>query len=606
MRSTALLLCLGSLALLPPRAARAEEMADEVTGLRIAVPDGWARDLALERGATKFAARHVLAHGKVVRMLVEALPAPAFEGKRWLAGREHALMRHLDRITSAFRPETTAEIGGAPATGFTCAGVTEAGEGGEPPVLLHYRGRAVLRDGIFVQATQVSTNGAEVEAAEAIGRMWENILFQEGCGCDEGCGCEEPCGCEDGCAETPAPEAPKAPGLATGKPREYKDEEGNYTITFPDSWVVTHEGAAGAVQRLQIRARATDGSDLLAVEFWKVEVSDASTFATDTPTDVLKRLDQNEGFFMQFYGEGSRGQLSPKVDESVLLGGAEKSGNYEYRGLTTDQIRETRETEDKIRRGDKTAKMPEFKETVVRGRIALISPNIYIVRAHFRPDVSDEPELVAAYKQVVDSFQFITSGAKPPAYTYVTHDGQQVRLEDTLNDPANKEARKHSTSKTDTGRKAYTLEVEFVIPPGFVHLTDKIKSGHTIILAAQDAHNNWIDIKVSNASLRAVGDQNKVFQDKKVDFETWKSNWVNQARGAKFPAKPQKVRIGTISGDGWDEIAGDVDKFHGTFTGLLTEGKGWRTRIEVETRGKGDKVFAEGLKMFGKSLKLKS
>ena len=49
--------------------------------------------------------------------------------------------------------------------------------------------------------------------------------------------------------------------------------------------------------------------------------------------------------------------------------------------------------------------------------------------------------------------------------------------------------------------------------------------------------------------------------------------------------------------------------FSGTFTALLSDkfpGKGWRTYIEVETRGEGHTVFADALKKFLKSIKAKN
>ena len=92
--------------------------------------------------------------------------------------------------------------------------------------------------------------------------------------------------------------------------------------------------------------------------------------------------------------------------------------------------------------------------------------------------------------------------------------------------------------------------------------------------------------------------------DKNVTFETWASNWESKARGAKIPRKPQSVRLG-ISGKGYKLLEGTVAGHPGSFSGCLADKSGWRTIIEVETRGDANEVFKDQLKTFFRKLRFK-
>ena len=107
-----------------------------------------------------------------------------------------------------------------------------------------------------------------------------------------------------------------------------------------------------------------------------------------------------------------------------------------------------------------------------------------------------------------------------------------------------------------------------------------------------------------HSSMRAAGDAQKVLVDKKQVFEGWKSSWESKARGAKFPSKVKSVKWGRTRGKGAKLLEGEVQDWPATFSAFLIEKSGWRTVIEVETRGKNPLRFEDELDHFFKKLKL--
>ena len=61
------------------------------------------------------------------------------------------------------------------------------------------------------------------------------------------------------------------------------------------------------------------------------------TFTIDSPTDVLKWFTEERKYFQQFFGEGSAKSVRPEVDEGILLGEADKSGEFEFRSITVQE-----------------------------------------------------------------------------------------------------------------------------------------------------------------------------------------------------------------------------------------------------------------------------
>jgi len=194
----------------------------------------------------------------------------------------------------------------------------------------------------------------------------------------------------------------------------------------------------------------------------------------------------------------------------------------------------------------------------------------------------------------------------PPAFSL-----GPIRPGDTTGNPEFDKARKQTILHTEMGRKAYKLELNMTIPAGFRRLTKKeygpiFKDAAKIscILVAQDDKHNWAKIIIVHSSAKALGDQKKVFGDKKETFATWKSNWESKARGKKVPVKAKKVTWGKAKGKGYKLLRGEVSNWPGTFTGIIVEKSGWRTIIEVETRGQNADRFLKDIEAFFKKLKL--
>jgi hypothetical protein len=238
----------------------------------------------------------------------------------------------------------------------------------------------------------------------------------------------------------------------------------------------------------------------------------------------------------------------------------------------------------------------------------MISPHIYVVRTSFARSVSDNEQLVAEYNQILDSWEFASTEAKPPPLG----DGEKP-FGNTLADPANKEERKKSkVYEYKKGVKvAAALKIDYVLPPGFqeverVHdeASGKIYGGGDVALlvAAQDENNGWVYAMVIAASAKRLG-SNESFEDKKLVFGTWVSNFESLARNTgRMPKKPAKIKVGNLDGDG-AEFSGKINDFHATEVHMVTDESGWRIEFLLKTRGTGAKTFAEGIKTFMKKFK---
>jgi hypothetical protein len=236
---------------------------------------------------------------------------------------------------------------------------------------------------------------------------------------------------------------------------------------------------------------------------------------------------------------------------------------------------------------------------VVRGRLGLLSPAVYVAVARFRTDMADDPDLLKEFNRALDSWEFLVGEPIPPALQV---NGEEFG--DTTADPANQKERKDSAVFQATGRKTYRCQNEFVLPPGFQRIKN-IGPSAAAGIVAQDAKHNSVEIYILHQSWAALSEQNKVPADKGVEFASWKSNWETKAKNTKIPKDTKKFRLGNLSGEGYQNLEGTIDNFGATFTGLLEDKSQWRTMITIETRAKGDVVFADGIKKFLKSWKVK-
>ena len=410
---------------------------------------------------------------------------------------------------------------------------------------------------------------------------------------------EDGCGCGCGCGEEEVDDLSPPEGSTAEK---VEDKVGNFNLELPAGWSVGHEPQDQADVRLRLLAtRETENiGEIMSIEVWRFTTSRAETFTVSTPGDVIEEIAREWKFFEKFYGTGSAKVVRPEVDDSNELGGTEKSAGFEFRSITL-QEQEKIDKAMKLRgRGDKTVEVPEYEPIVIRGRIALLSPHIYLVVTNSRRDLADNEHVMAEAKKILDSWKFYEEGEKPGPLRV----GPDV-IENTTEDEANAKDRKETAMYTDKGRKSYNLRLNFVVPAGFARWAKGENGNRSVCLVAQDKANNWMSIGVYNQSWKALSERNKVPQDKKAVYEEWASNWEGKARGVKVPRKPQKFSMGKVRGAGYKQLVGNVEKFRGTFSAVLMDKSGFRTYIEIETRGFGDSVFADGLKKFTKSLKLK-
>jgi hypothetical protein len=576
---------------LVPAQAEEETFVDDGSALVVRMPAGWTRDHHRENGGIRFAGIYELAPTRYALFTVETGPANGFRSSAWLNAEEAQLSTALERVVAPFQPDHAFELGGKPAPCYSVAGKG-------PGYDVRIRASALVHDGRLYRVSEHSYNDAHAAGGRDLERIWQGISFQEGGG-DAFQDDDDQEGYEDDGEEAGESAVDVSPPEGA-EPQKIEDKEGNFTLTLPPGWEITREPQPESVLRLAARRQVADGSVSMALRVLRITSPRAETFTISSPTDVLKGFTEDNKFFEQYYGEGSAREVRPEVREDILLGEADKSGEFEFRSITVQEQIQVNKAQKLRNRGDKTVEVPEYKPIVVRGRLAMLSPNIYYVIVDFRRAVADHPEVIAEYKKIVDSWKFIEAAERPPPLAVP---GVGL-LEDTTADPANAKARKGSLVHIQKGHKIYKLKVDFAIPPGFQRI-EKLGPNVSLMAVAQDKRNNWVRILIYHANSNALGEQNKRYPPKKQQYLEWKSNWESKARGVKMKPKAGKVAFGRMRGDGYDNVVGTVEKFRGTFSALLFDKSGWRTFIEMETRGEGEEVFESEIKQFFKSLKFK-
>jgi len=568
-----------------------ETIVDKRSGLRIAMPLGWAREDAREKGSVRFAAMYDLSRDRYVLFTVESGSAMGFDEASWLDNEKASAAKFLKSIDTPWSTEAVT-VGGEKATRYTIGGKANA----EQDYNLRVRACGVVNGDTFFRIMELSFNKVheDEDVASAIDTMWKAVSFQEADPfAEEG---EEDGGGVAGGADTPA-----------GEPVVIDDTEGNFKITAPPGWSIERappDDEEGQL-RVVLMRRSPEGDDLAGLEIFRIRWGNSETFVLEEPGDfLLNQVTKDMAFFEPYYEEGSGRIIRPQVDVRTQLGGAEKSCSYEIRARRLSEDAKIEEAQKLIDRGDPNAKLPVIPELVIRGRMAMISPHIYIARCIFlRRDMSDNEKLVDEYRSIMDSWEFESTKAKPPQLQ-----GKDGPLGDTRADPANKEDRKISREiEAKAGTKVLaTLKLSYVVPAGFqeadVVQGRAVSEEWPLQIVAQDENNGWVTIRMYAKHQRTLPPRT-VFDDKKQVFETWISNFESRARGTgKMPKKPEKVRIGNLSGEGC-ELEGKIDKFHASEVDLVTDTSGWRIIVEIETRGTGATTFEEGIKTFRKRLR---
>ena len=577
-----------SLLLVAGLSVSAGEFVDKAVGLKMNVPDGWERDEAREKGSVKFAASLSVDRDKYVTLTVEAVPADGFSADDWLSNeKKFKASRYIAEVATKFTSDQDTRVGGLDAVGYVFGGKAKDRDG-----TVHFKVYGIVHGEIFFQITESSFNGAHNKVSDQLKEIWDGIMFQEGEGDDEDAG-----------SRVDAPPVKPAEGSETPA----VDKPGNCKTTLPPGWVIRAAAPDNKDKQRRMRfSRLVDGRAVVIFEVWKVALANASTFATGTPDDVLQNVFHKNGkFFEALYGKGSADVIHPQMDEGVGFGGAPKAGAYELRGITTDEMVRIAAAEQKVKKGIKGVKVPEFKPMVVRGRLAMLSPNVYLTRAWI-PDrsLNEDPQLVAEIQKIHESFELLSMKAIPPPLEVM---GRKVG--NTVADPAFAKVRKDAVALEAQAYKRYLIEYEVTLPKGFVLIKEGFgtPTSYAMIVYAQDGANNWVQIIITNSNAKKVSEEGKRLRSPEGEAETWRSNWSAKARGTKVPKKVQKFSLGKIRGKGFRDMVGKVDGFPGTFTGIVSDkfpGKSWRTRVSVETRGDAT-VWTEALKAFFRKIKAK-
>jgi hypothetical protein len=420
---------------------------------------------------------------------------------------------------------------------------------------------------------------------------------------------------EEGCGEeesAPAPAEKKAPGIeaAAGEPTVVEDKAGNFKVTLPPGWTLDRppQEDEGTGLRL-IARREAGGGDVANIQILRIQMLQAEFFDQNEPADAVEKvLNENMKLFDNFYGEGYSKSARPRIDTNKTLGDGARSCGYELRGRTLEEEAKIQEAETLVRRGDTSVKVPEFQDLVIRGRVAMLSPYLYVTLVNTARALSDDPTLLAELDAIHKSFALATAEGMPPPL-----ESDSGSFGNTLADPKYAEERKaEKLHQFKQGAKvAAAMEFAYILPPGFVDaervrdpLGGIVAVGDTVALqvVAQDANNGWVWIRVLAQSSKSLPSNTQFIEKKKV-FESWISNFESQARGTgRLPKKPQKIRVGSLDGDGC-ELEGKIAGFHATEVNMVTDKSGWRIEFELKTRGTGAKTFEEGIKTFLKKFR---
>ena len=289
--------------------------------------------------------------------------------------------------------------------------------------------------------------------------------------------------------------------------------------------------------------------------------------------------------------------MKPSVDVSASLGDTPRGASWEIRSLTVEEQAKVRDAKERSDRGA-NVRIPDFKPTVYRGAIGIVAPNIYYFGAWFRADVADHPTLLAEHKQILASFRYYDTTARPARKRL----GKKT-LGNTRDDPALDNPRTKTVLHSTEGlRKIYKMRVRYATPPGFVSSEEKSRNT-SIRLVAQDANNHWVDIKVFHENKLATGEQNSSLVHRNVMTKRWGDYWKGLVPDATTPKKAQSVKLGRLRGKGLQTLTGQINGWRATYTALMFAKSNWQTYVTMETRGDADVVFKKEIKAFFNSLR---
>ncbi len=569
MRQFVLFVLFASL-LIPAGSASGEPFADKATGLRVNLPDGWSILPDQAEGGTKLVASYQVGGSKYVQFVAQVGDTDRYNADAWVKRQKQATDKYFQKVTSELTVDKDRRIAGGPSLGVSVTGTRNDKQ-------VRVRIYHVVRGRFYFQFTESSFNGAhEGDGTAAIDKIWDAISF----------GDAEP--------EVSAP-------AGDGKPQVIEDEKGNYKLTVPAGWETINPAPVDdkANQRVIVARLDDSGNMAMQITFWRLESSDSAIFTDEEAGDIVDRAIKNWKLLAGIYGPRSEGRLTPEVDDSIALGGVDKAAEFKVSSRTMKEIADTAAAEKLKARGDKTVEVPKYLPTVCRGRVAMLSPYIYVVIAEFAPGAGDNAQLVKEYNAVMESVEFLNTSAKPPALTIL---GKQIG--DTFSDTDNAKVRKMKTALVVTGRKPHKLEIKYTVPKGWVVLERKFGKYNSIVVYAQDKNNSWLKFELHHMNIQALAERNMEPEADGVRLASWKSNWESKARGTKIPRKPQKFNLcSPIKGKGYKLLEGEVNGWPSSFTCCVGRSSGWRNAAEIETVGD-RKLFAKDLKGFLRSIKI--
>ncbi|MFQ5845247.1 MAG: hypothetical protein ACE5JG_09700, partial [Planctomycetota bacterium] len=430
--------------------ARGDRIDHAESGVALTLPEGWERELEMEGGGVLLHAIYSRPGGKQVRFKIDVEPAADFDLDLWIEGQKDDRESWIGEknITEAWTVDKDRVIGGTPAQGYVIAGNTKASDGKMYP--LRFRVYGLVNEGWFVRIEELSYNDAHRELEEVLDRIWAAVEIRK-----------------------PKPKELDLTPPVDADGAVFKDETGNVKqIKLPGGWQVLKgpPDTPDVVRRLVARRVDADGETVATLLMMRT-LHPAAVFSQQTPTTLL---DAEKGRWKEVYGHQ---KFNIETNEGDLLDGAEKSASYVISGWTQDEEDQIREAEELQKRGEKV-KVPEFARTVNRGRIAMISPYVYLLNFSTRSARESENQaLLGELASVFESFRFASK--EPGLPPLGTGDGI---LGDTVSDPQNSEPRTE---------RLFHPEVEFIVPPGFVQIKN---TGAALEIAAQDAKFSSVQI----------------------------------------------------------------------------------------------------------------
>jgi len=585
--------CLALFAALP--ASAAEPFTDS-TGLVVELPDGWNRDRQTERGAMRFAATFQPEKEdgkKYVLFQVVAGPSDGFDQSAWMEHQRPMLSKIFESVNEPFEITQRYKVAGQTTGLCTIAGTHEEGY----PVRI--RRCAVPHGAVIFVFTEYSYNNAHEGQDAPLAAMWDAVSFQEGGTAPA----PEPTNGGGGEVDDGrAPDGSIEPGK--GEPTAVEDKKGNLKLTLPPGWEVSRPAPDDATANTRFKAvRRVGESNVAMVEFFRIP-RPGRVFTIGTPTDQVSEVVFNQSDIVsKWFGyENGRGFVRlARTDESKLMGGVPKSGQYRLEMITKEEREKIDEAETLLRRGQKI-EVPEFPPRTVTGRVALLSPYLYVVQVYLAPSAAQSPQVLEEQQKLFESVEFFSDEPMPPHL--------DIAGEGTNTLEMRKEVREEKIVLKLPGRQEYVLDITFDLPPGLVLIKDRSKlrdRNVSAVFYGQDDRNNWVRIVMAHENNSRLGEQRRRLGSKKLVFEQWKSNWESKARGTRMRGERRvSLRIrGLGSGKGYHEVEGKVDGHRGTFTGYLKRKSTWRHTITIETRGKGDEVFEDAIEDLFKSMRIR-